>query len=57
MRLSYPFSEGWLAFKSDEERRRLSPIPANWETLRGPDLRALSEKAKVISTSIREQSA
>jgi hypothetical protein len=57
MRLTYPLSEGWLVFKSDAEKRRLSPIPANWETLRGSDLRALWEKAEVIGIRIREQSA
>ena len=57
MRLTYPFSEGWLVFKSDHERRRLAPIPANWETLRGPELRALWERAEVIGTRIKEESA
>lgn len=57
IRLSYPLSEGWLVFKSGEEKRRLSPIPANWEILRGQDLRTLWEKAEVIGTRIREQSA
>lgn len=57
MRLDYPLSDGWLVFKSDEEKRRLSPIPDNWETLRGQGLRALWEKAEVIGKRIREQSA
>lgn len=57
MRLDYPLSEGWLVFKSDEEKRRLSPIPANWESMRAPDLRALWARAEVIGTRIREQSA
>src|SRR5687768_11725580 len=25
-------AEGWLAFESDKDRRRLAPIPAGWET-------------------------
>jgi hypothetical protein len=57
MRLNYPLSEGWLVFKSDEEKRRLSPIPQGWENFRGRDLRALWEKAEVIGIRIREQSA
>ena len=57
MRLTHPLSEGWLVFKSDEEKRRLSPIPANWESLRGQYLRALWEKAEVIETRVRERSA
>jgi hypothetical protein len=27
-----PIGRGWLAFESETERRRLSPIPAGWET-------------------------
>lgn len=57
MRLTYPLSEGWLVFKSDEEKRRLTPIPANWDSLRGQGLRALWEQAEVIETRKREQSA
>lgn len=57
LRLSHLLSEGWLVFKSDHERRRLSPIPANWETLRAQEIRALWEQAEVIGTKIREQSA
>ena len=57
LRLSHLLAGGWLVFKSDHERRRLSPIPDNWESLRAPQLRALWEQAEVISTNIREQSA
>lgn len=57
LRLSHLLTEGWLVFKSDHERRRLSPIPENWESLRAPDLRALWEQAEVISTRVRDQSA
>lgn len=57
LRLSHLLAEGWLVFKSDHERRRLSPIPANWETLRAREIRALWERAEVIGTRVREQSA
>jgi hypothetical protein len=57
LRLSHLLAEGWLVFKADHERRRLSPIPANWETLRTQELRALWEQAEVIGTRIREESA
>lgn len=53
LRPSHLLADGWLVFKSDHERRRLSPIPANWETLRGPDLPALWEKAVVTGSRIR----
>lgn len=57
MRLSQLLAGGWIVFKSDHERRRLSPIPADWESLRGSDLRALWEQAEVISSRTREQLA
>ena len=30
------FSNGWLCFESDGEKRRLAPIPAEWDQA-GPD--------------------
>ena len=56
-RLAYPLSEGWLVFKSDEEKRRLAPIPPHWESLRGQELRDLWQKADIIVERIRERSA
>ena len=35
------YRDGWLAFQSGDEWRRLAPIPAEWETLPDADLRAL----------------
>lgn len=29
--VSPTFAEGWLTFESDTERRRLAPIPTEWE--------------------------
>lgn len=57
VRLTYPLSEGWLVFKSDEEKRRLAPIPPHWESLRGQELRELWENADIIVERIRERSA
>ena len=57
VRLSYPLSEGWLVFKSDEEKRRLAPIPPQWESLRGQELRELWQKADIIVERISERSA
>ena len=31
--LSREYQDGWLTFDGDTERRRLSPVPPNWETL------------------------
>jgi hypothetical protein len=35
MRIRVPsaLQDGWLAFQSGQERRRLAPIPENWVTL------------------------
>ncbi len=30
--LSGEFERGWLTFESDAARRRLAPVPPNWET-------------------------
>ena len=57
MRLDYPLSEGWLVFRSDEEKRRLAPIPPDWESLRGQELRELWQKADIIVERITERSA
>jgi len=39
------FREGWLVFESANEKRRLAPIPANWEALSNEALIALCAKA------------
>ncbi len=39
--------EGWLAFRSDEERRRLYPIPDKWRDSSNDDLASLVERAQV----------
>ncbi len=36
---------GWLTFESDATRRRLSPIPADWETAKESQLRAYCAQA------------
>ena len=43
------YSTGWLAFESPSERRRLSPIPADWDQLAEPVLADLCDKAKVVT--------
>ncbi len=37
---------GWLAFASGENKRRLAPIPAGWETSTDAALEALCESAR-----------
>lgn len=36
---------GWLVFESAHEKRRLAPVPANWEQMPEADLAALCSKA------------
>ena len=36
---------GWIAFQSAHEKRRLSPVPPNWEAMTDDELLALLEHA------------
>lgn len=49
--LSEGYGGGWLTFESLEEKRRLTPIPPQWDDLSQPELRALCENAKRIAKS------
>jgi len=40
--------EGWLAFRCDEESRRLAPIPQRWVAMDDQDLALLVRAAKPI---------
>ena len=40
---------GWLAFQSRHERRRVMPVPDDWEDLSDRDLRALLAVSKLSS--------
>lgn len=41
--------QGWLAFQTGTDRRRLVPIPDNWSTLNEEALMALLERADRVS--------
>lgn len=41
-------SRGWLAFESDTERRRLAPIPEEWQLLPDAELRELWRGAEQL---------
>jgi hypothetical protein len=43
--LGSAMNRGWLAFESEEERRRLCPIPAGWDQVDDRDLAALCRQA------------
>ena len=44
------FSHGWLAFESGPERRRLCPIPPQWESLTDAELASLASRASPTIT-------
>src|SRR5688500_8437768 len=45
VKLANGFSGGWLIFESGAERRRLSPIPTDWEKAPPEQLYALCSRA------------
>ena len=45
VKLANGFSDGWLIFESGADRRRLSPIPADWEKVPADRLSALCARA------------
>lgn len=47
--LAEGYGSGWLTFESLSEKRRLLPIPSEWETMSQGELRALCENAKRIA--------
>ena len=48
-RLSKKREGGWLTFTAAASRRRLSPIPEDWETADEPSLRAMLAAADRIA--------
>ena len=55
--VTHPLAQGWLAFKSEDEKRRLAPIPPNWDSCHGRELRELWKNAEVVAGRIDEDSA
>jgi hypothetical protein len=47
------YREGWLVFESSQEKRRLAPVPPNWESLPNEALAALCDKASPQLPRIR----
>lgn len=43
------FSQGWLCYDSGVEKRRLSPIPDDWQTLSDQELERLAARAEVAA--------
>jgi hypothetical protein len=44
--------DGWLAFQTDGESRRLAPIPGTWSVLSETDLAGLLDRAKLIPRAV-----
>jgi hypothetical protein len=47
--LAQGYGAGWLTFESLTEKRRLIPVPSNWENIPQSELRALCDKAKPVA--------
>ena len=51
------FRDGWLVFECDVERRRLAPIPEEWEELADEELERLCSAALVVPARTRGRRA
>jgi hypothetical protein len=47
--LSEPWTHGWLAFETKGEKRRLAPIPDNWDLGTDEQLHRLLDQAGLIA--------
>lgn len=47
--LTTTFAQGWLCFETRSERRRLAPIPRNWDRSSDEQLAAYLAAAKKVS--------
>ena len=45
VKLGTDWANGWLAFQTGDEKRRLTPIPGGWESASDRELEALCESA------------
>ena len=46
-------SNGWLTFETKGEKRRLAPIPADWENRSADELMELCDEATRVAPSQR----
>jgi hypothetical protein len=56
VRVSPGLELGWLVFESAFERRRLAPIPSDWERLSDDELSALCARATALPVRPRRLS-
>lgn len=52
-RIRPAFLDGWLAFRSDTERRRVVPIPDRWDDLADEELVSLCARAERVGAPRR----
>ena len=53
VRIRSDLAQGWLAFESKHDRRRLAPIPPGWESLDESALEQLCDRARSIGSPKR----
>jgi hypothetical protein len=53
LRLPGEMKGGWLALKSESERRRIAPIPEGWLTMNDDELRELVARGTPTGRSLR----
>lgn len=46
--VSSGYEQGWLTFESSDDKRRLAPVPAGWETFSPERLELLCRMADVV---------
>lgn len=51
-----PYRAGWLTFQSGAERRRLAPVPENWQDASPSRLEQICQRAEVVSGRISRPS-
>lgn len=55
MRVPETLRDGWLAFESTDQRRRLAPVPEHWRSMGEEELRELLSQAHVVPIPERPQ--
>ena len=56
VRLADELRNGWLAFQCTADRRRLTPVPTNWESMRDDELLMLLEQSQPVPARVRRAS-
>jgi len=57
MKIGKEWVNGWLAFETSDEKRRLANFPGNWDSLEEQELTRLCEQASPVETTSPPRSA